>query len=70
MIPQETKYKYQGYLDGKLVRPALHRAKRTLYDGKKLDRLEISDNLYSQQDVQDLIDFLQVQKYCFENLVA
>jgi len=52
-----------GYLNGKTV-PQLSRGRG--YDGKKVDEFLIFGILKSRLDVDKLIDFLEVHKYCFD----
>jgi hypothetical protein len=58
-------HQWQGYFKGKQVRPRLNGNKRIMYDGKRLDVLNIRSSLFSQQEVQEMIEFLQITKHCF-----
>jgi hypothetical protein len=56
----------RGFLEGKGVVPFRSGNVYNMFDGKRLDRLEI-DNIIisSQDDCDELIKFLQLHKFCF-----
>lgn len=51
-------------LDDKAVPPRNDFFRR--YDSKQLTELNITGSMFSQKDVDDLIKFLQIHKYCFK----
>lgn len=44
-----------------------HFKKKNRFDGKRLSKLEIKANLSCQEDCKDLIDILEIHKFCFLN---
>lgn len=47
----------------KIYRGVKTKLDRTIYDGYKLDQLEIGARLKTREDVDNLIDFLTIHKY-------
>lgn len=54
----------QAFLGGELIMPRSERHEH--YQGKLIDELNLTVNLYSQKDVDELIKYLQIHKHCFE----
>lgn len=44
-----------------------HFKKKNRFDGRRLSKLEIKANLSCQEDCKDLIDILEIHKFCFPN---
>lgn len=68
--PKEIlKVSIEGYLNGNTERVSVLRgsASRVISDvfrGRQLDRINLISNLFTQEDCDDLINFLQVSKHC------
>lgn len=64
----ENKIRIVGFLDNERVK-TMHTTPisnaRRLMDGYKLDELQISTTLKTMKDFDELIELLQIHKYCF-----
>lgn len=56
---------FKGMLEGKEVYKRDNPV--VAFDGRKLDTLHVMATFTNQQEVKDVIDFLTVHQWCFEN---
>ena len=61
----DLKYQAKGFLKGELVKQS---DRKFAYDGKRLDRIDINLSLSNYRQVKELIEWLEVHKFCLQQI--
>ncbi len=64
-VVRQPYFSTHATLKGDLVPKSTVVSRTFEYDGKKIDCLDISARLESQEDIKNVIEYLQVHRYCF-----